>query len=50
MPKLIGICFGHQVVAYALGASVGPIDDLQNKSNYVCFLNHENIRVNYSFL
>jgi len=50
MPKIVGICFGHQIVAYALGATVGPIEDLQKKSDYLCFLNNQNIKVNHSFL
>jgi len=50
MPKIVGICFGHQIVAYALGAKVELMDDLQKRANYLCFLNQENIRVNNSFL
>jgi len=34
MPKIVGICFGHQIIAHALGGNVGPVDDLQNKAKY----------------
>ena len=50
MPKIVGICFGHQIVAHALGANVGPVEDLKRRANYFSFLDVKSLRFNYSFL
>ena len=49
MPKIVGICFGHQIVAYALGAKVERMDDLEKRANYFSFFEVKNIRLNHSF-